>query len=106
MSGPFAEGPPAVRRPRSRQVLVPRDLLEALADPEPCRYGGGCHAHGYLDLKPGEKCPQDELRELLEAAEDVAAADAAMDEYEADGRVSYPFEQVRAEADARDVARD
>ena len=43
--------------------------------------------------------------EALENAEDAAAADAAMDEYEAGGRVSYPFEQVWADAEARDAAR-
>jgi len=40
--------------------------------------------------------------EALDDAEDVVAADAAMDEYEAGGRTSWPYEQVRAEAEARD----
>ncbi len=26
---------------------------------------GGCQAHGYLELKPGERCPVAETRELL-----------------------------------------
>ena len=41
--------------------------------------------------------------EALEDAEDARAGVEALAEWEADGRVSYPFEQVRAEADARDA---
>ncbi len=29
---------------------------------------GGCQAHGYLSLEPGEKCPQQDAKELLKAA--------------------------------------
>lgn len=43
------------------------DLVRDLADPDPCSFDhhGGCQAHGYLDLKPGEKCPHAEAKELL-----------------------------------------
>ena len=43
------------------------DLLESLVDDGECSFDhhGGCQAHGYLSLEPGEKCPQQELRDLL-----------------------------------------
>ncbi|MCF6467355.1 hypothetical protein FAF44_02860 [Nonomuraea sp. MG754425] len=48
-------------------MVVPVALLEALTDSEECDFDhhGGCQAHGYLSLEPGERCPQAELRELL-----------------------------------------
>lgn len=35
-------------------------LIRELTDPEDCSFDhhGGCQAHGYLSLKPGETCPQ------------------------------------------------
>lgn len=52
------------------QVTVPRELLESLVDNEPCwlDHGGGCQAHGYISLQPGELCPQYELQQLLKPA--------------------------------------
>ena len=49
------------------RLIVSRELLESLVDVDDCRFDhhGGCQGHGYLDLKPGEKCPQFELKELL-----------------------------------------
>jgi hypothetical protein len=48
---------------------APRDLLESLVDDDPCWFDhhGGCQAHGYLSLEPGELCPQAELKALLAA---------------------------------------
>lgn len=48
-------------------VVVPIELLDALADPDECWFDhhGGCQAHGYLSLEPGERCPQADVRELL-----------------------------------------
>lgn len=39
-------------------------LVAALTDPEDCSFDhhGGCQAHGYLDLKIGEMCPQLEAK--------------------------------------------
>lgn len=39
-------------------------LVAALTDPDDCHFDhhGGCQAHGYLDLKPGEMCPQLEAK--------------------------------------------
>lgn len=39
-------------------------LVAALTDPEDCHFDhhGGCQAHGYLDLKIGEMCPQLEAK--------------------------------------------
>jgi hypothetical protein len=50
------------------EITVPVELLESLADPDPCDFDhhGGCQAHGYLGLEQGEKCPQAELKELLD----------------------------------------
>jgi hypothetical protein len=44
------------------------DLIERFGiDPAPCGFdlNGGCQAHGYLSLEPGEKCPQREAKDLL-----------------------------------------
>lgn len=48
-------------------VEVPRELLESLVDDDGCWFDhhGGCQAHGYLSLEPGELCPQAELKALL-----------------------------------------
>lgn len=39
-------------------------LVAALTDPDDCHFDhhGGCQAHGYLDLKIGEMCPQLEAK--------------------------------------------
>lgn len=49
-------------------VRVPRQLLEALIDDGPCIYDhhGGCQAHGFLSLEPGELCPHEKAKWLLE----------------------------------------
>lgn len=44
------------------------DLIERFGiDPAPCSFDhdAGCQAHGYLSLGPGEKCPQQEAKDLL-----------------------------------------
>ncbi len=43
-------------------------LIRDLTDSDDCWFDhhGGCQAHGYLSLKPGEKCPQQEAKEILE----------------------------------------
>lgn len=46
------------------------DLLDCFVnDGDPCSFDhhGGCQAHGYLSLEPGEKCPHAEAKELLAA---------------------------------------
>jgi len=42
-------------------------LVRDLADPDECWFDhhGGCQAHGYLNLGPGELCPHAEAKELL-----------------------------------------
>ncbi|WP_346921316.1 hypothetical protein [Glutamicibacter creatinolyticus] len=44
-----------------------RQLVRDMTDPDPCWFDhhGGCQAHGYLELKPGELCPHDEAKQLL-----------------------------------------
>jgi hypothetical protein len=45
------------------------ELLRSLVDPDDCWFDhhGGCQAHGFLSLEPGEKCPHAEAKELLAA---------------------------------------
>lgn len=52
------------------------NLIESLTDPDDCSFDhhGGCQAHGYLSLEPGEKCPQAEAKELIEASKRERAA--------------------------------
>lgn len=44
-----------------------RRLLADLTDPDDCDFDhhGGCQAHGYLTLEPGELCPHAEAKQLL-----------------------------------------
>ena len=44
-----------------------RRLIADLVDPDPCSFDhhGGCQAHGYLSLEPGEVCPQAEAKQWL-----------------------------------------
>jgi hypothetical protein len=52
-----------------RMGLIPIELVASLIDRDPCWFDhhGGCQAHGYLSLEPGEKCPQQEAKEWLKA---------------------------------------
>jgi hypothetical protein len=51
-------------------LLVSRNLLESLLDPEDCRFDhhGGCQEHGYLSLEWRE-CPMAEIKRLLSEEE-------------------------------------
>lgn len=53
----------------SDQITIPAELLRSLVDEDDCWFDhhGGCQAHGYLSLEPGEKCPHAEAKELLAA---------------------------------------
>ncbi len=44
-------------------------LVRDLVDDEPCQFDhhGGCQAHGFLSLEPGELCPHAEAKALLAA---------------------------------------
>lgn len=49
-------------------ITIPVDLLRSLVNKDDdCWFDhhGGCQAHSYLWLEPGEKCPQAEAKELL-----------------------------------------
>lgn len=43
------------------------DLIRSFIDPGPCSFDhhGGCQAHGYLDLEPGEKCLQQQAKDFV-----------------------------------------
>ncbi len=53
-------------------------LIRDLADPDPCWFDhhGGCQAHGYLSLEPGERCPHAEAKDLLGAEEQTGGGDS------------------------------
>lgn len=53
---------------RSRPALFA--LISSLVDDGECRFDhhGGCQEHGYLSLGPGEMCPQEEAKRLIEEA--------------------------------------
>lgn len=44
-----------------------RELIEELVDPDNCWFdhNGGCQAHGYISLLPGEKCPVRDAKDWL-----------------------------------------
>jgi hypothetical protein len=44
------------------------ELLVCLVDSDDCWFDhhGGCQAHGYLSLAPGEICPVRETKDLLD----------------------------------------
>lgn len=46
------------------------DLISSLIDEGDCHFDhhGGCQEHGYLSLKAGEMCPQEEAKRLVEEA--------------------------------------
>lgn len=50
-------------------VQVPISVLSGLVDPDPCWFDhhGGCQAHGFLDLAPGEVCPNAQAQALLDS---------------------------------------
>ena len=43
-------------------------IIRDMVDPDECWFdhGGGCQAHGYLSLEPGENCPQYDAKKWLE----------------------------------------
>jgi len=51
-----------------RAAVLIRDLI----DRDDCHFDhhGGCQAHGYLRLEPGEKCPQQEAKDWLISREE------------------------------------
>lgn len=42
-------------------------LLSELTDPDPCWFDhhGGCQAHGFISLQPGETCPHQDAKEFV-----------------------------------------
>ncbi|UOQ60361.1 hypothetical protein MUN76_15230 [Leucobacter rhizosphaerae] len=48
-----------------------RQMVADLVDPDDCWFDhhGGCQAHGYLSLKPGELCPHEEAKQWLKEGE-------------------------------------
>lgn len=47
-----------------------RGLLAELVDPDPCWFdhNGGCQAHGYISLQPGQTCPVQDAKSILAAS--------------------------------------
>ena len=48
-----------------------RQMVADLVDPDDCWFDhhGGCQAHGYLGLKPGQICPHEEAKQWLKEGE-------------------------------------
>lgn len=48
-------------------LMVDVGLLQSLTDPDDCWFDhhGGCQAHGFLSLEPGELCPHAEAKQVL-----------------------------------------
>lgn len=44
------------------------EIISALVDPDDCDFDhhGGCQTHGFLSLQPGEVCPNERAKRLLE----------------------------------------
>jgi hypothetical protein len=60
-------------RPAGEPATLPDsvlDLIESLTNSDSCWFDhhGGCQSHGYLSLEPGEACPQQQAKDLVEAA--------------------------------------
>jgi hypothetical protein len=53
-----------VERKRVRPLL---NLIRDLTDRDECwlDHNGGCQAHGYISLEPGEECPHAEAKKIL-----------------------------------------
>lgn len=61
----------AIADPPLAEIVRLKDLIRDLADPDPCWFdhNGGCQAHGYLSLKPGETCPQADAQAIIKETE-------------------------------------
>ena len=55
-----------------------RPLIESFIDPDQCLFDhhGGCQAHGYLSLEPGELCPNEEAKRWIAANPPIVGTDA------------------------------
>ena len=60
-----------IRTTKAEALESVRSLIQDLTgnDDDPCQFDhhGGCQAHGYLTLEPGELCPQEQAKRWLRA---------------------------------------
>lgn len=65
----------AIDRESLAAAATTRQLIVDLTDPDPCSFDtrGGCQAHSYIDLKPGQMCPHEEAKQWAAAYEKAAA---------------------------------
>lgn len=58
---------PDEQRAMAHELIQLRQLVRAFTDPDDCWFDhhGGCQAHGYLSLEPGELCPHAEAKQLI-----------------------------------------
>ncbi|MFE7744456.1 hypothetical protein [Nocardia sp. NPDC057455] len=56
-----------VHRQLADELVQLRRLVADFVDPDDCWFDhhGGCQAHGYLSLEPGEICPHEEAKQYL-----------------------------------------
>lgn len=61
----YADGPES--RAMAQELVKLRQLVADFTDPDDCNFDhhGGCQAHGYLSLEPGELCPHAEAKQYL-----------------------------------------
>lgn len=64
----------AARKFRDQMGYQALELLADLVDEDPCWFDhhGGCQAHGFLSLEPGEICPHEEAKNLLAKMEEAS----------------------------------
>jgi hypothetical protein len=58
---------PDEQRAMAHELIQLRQLVRDFTDPDECWFDhhGGCQAHGYLSLEPGELCPHAEAKQLI-----------------------------------------
>lgn len=63
--------PHGARLAAEADVAKATALIRDLTDPDDCSFDhhGGCQAHGYLSLEPGEPCPQQDAKDWATAME-------------------------------------
>ncbi len=67
----YADGPES--RAMAEELVKLRTLVADFTDPDECSFDhhGGCQAHGYLSLEPGELCPHEEAKRYLKEVDNA-----------------------------------
>ncbi len=67
----FVETARSAALPKTPAGRTVAEMVRDMVTSDECDFdhGGGCQAHGYLSLEPGEMCPQEEAKQWLAALE-------------------------------------